>query len=229
MTTNTTTTYTTSVSTSGINSNNICFGNTTTADITTGSLTISAETDEDELVSILEPFTKKKEPEVDPEVKSTLTTRCVFENGVGGYKELYAKFYKDGFRTSEKELIPDIKNVIVHNNHAVIVEFVDGTTEKAVLHPEDQFSVEQGISICITKKLVGGSSIYNKLIDRAVKVMINSDAERTKKQIEEEARKERKKKNDEKKARRKAAKREEYIETQKEAYIRALREVGVGG
>lgn len=171
----------------------------------------------------------KKEPEVDTEVKSTLTTRCVFENGVGGYKELYAKFYKDGFRTSEKELIPDIKNVIIHNNHAVIVEFVDGTTEKAVLHPEDQFSVEQGISICITKKLVGGSSIYNKLIDRAVKVMINSDAERTKKQIEDEARKERKKKNDEKKARRKAAKREEYIETQKEAYIRALREVGVGG
>lgn len=171
----------------------------------------------------------KKEPEVDPEVKSTLTTRCVFENGVGVYKELYAKFYKDGFITSEKELIPDIKNVIVHNNHAVIVEFVDGTTEKAVLHPEDQFSVERGISICITKKLVGGSSIYNKLIDRAVKVMINSDAERTKKQIEEEARKERKKKNDEKKARRKAAKREEYIETQKEAYIRALREVGVGG
>lgn len=182
-----------------------------------------------EVTGTISNIESKKEPEVDPEVKSTLTTRCVFENGVGVYKELYAKFYKDGFRTSEKELIPDIKNVIVHNNHAVIVEFVDGTTEKAVLHPEDQFSVEQGISICITKKLVGGSSIYNKLIDRAVKVMINSDAERTKKQIEEEARKERKKKNDEKKARRKAAKREEYIETQKEAYIRALREVGVGG
>ena len=163
----------------------------------------------------------KNEPEVDPEVKSTLT-----KNNKG---KLCATFYKDGFKTFTKELIPDIKNVIVHNNHAVIVEFVDGTTEKAVLHPEDQFSVEQGISICITKKLVGGSSIYNKLIDRAVKVMINSDAERTKKQIEDEARKERKKKNDEKKARRKAAKREEYIETQKEAYIRALREVGIGG
>lgn len=182
-----------------------------------------------EVTGTISNIESKKEPEVDPEVKSTLTTRCVFENGVGVYKELYAKFYKDGFRTSEKELIPDIKNVIVHNNHAVIVEFVDGTTEKAVLHPEDQFSVEQGISICITKKLVGGSSIYNKLIDRAIKVMINNDAEKTKREQEDEARKERKKKNDEKKARRKAAKREEYIETQKEAYIRALREVGVGG
>lgn len=219
MTTNTTTTYTTSVSTSGINSNNICFGNTTTADITTGSLTISTETDG--LVSILEAFDKKKEPEVDPEMKSTITKNQ--------RNNLVANFYEDGFKKSCKELVPDIKDVTVHQNRVVIVEFVDGTTEKAVLHPEDQFSVEQGISICITKKLVGGSSIYNKLIDRAVKVMINSDAERTKKQIEDEARKERKKKNDEKKARRKAAKREEYIETQKEAYIRALREVGVGG
>ena len=165
---------------------------------------------------------EKKEPEVDPEVKSTLT-----KNERNG--KLVANFYKDGFKTSTKELIPDIKDVIVHNSCVVIVEFTDGTSEKAVLHPEDHFSVEQGISICIAKKLVGGSSIYNKLIDRAVKVMINNDAERTKKQIEEEARKERKKKNDEKKARRKAAKREEYIETQKEAYIRALREVDMGG
>lgn len=221
MTTNTATTYTTSVSTSGINSNNICFGNTTTADITTGSLTISAETDEDELVSILEAFTKKKEPEVDTEMKSTITKNQ--------RNNLVANLYEDGFKKSCKELVPDIKDVTVHQNRVVIVEFVDGTTEKAVLHPEDQFSVEQGISICITKKLVGGSSIYNKLIDRAIKVMINNDAEKTKREQEDEARKERKKKNDEKKARRKAAKREEYIETQKEAYIRALREVGVGG
>lgn len=163
---------------------------------------------------------KKKEPEVDPEVKSTLT-----KNNKG---KLCATFYKDGFKTSTKELIPDIKDVIVHNNCVVIVEFTDDTSEKAVLHPCDEFSVEQGISICITKKFVGGSSIYNKLIDRAIKVMINNDAEKTKREQEDEARKERKKKNDEKKARRKAAKREEYIETQKEAYVRALREVGMG-
>ena len=161
-----------------------------------------------------------KKPEVDPEVKSTLT-----KNNKG---KLCATFYKDGFKTSTKELIPDIKDVIVHNSCVVIVEFTDGTSEKAVLHPCDEFSVEQGISICITKKLVGGSSIYNKLINRAIKVMINNDAEKTKREQEEEARKERKKKNDEKKARRKAAKREEYIEAQKEAYVRALREVGMG-
>ena len=172
----------------------------------------------DKLIEMEEENNKK--PDVDPEVKSTLT-----KNSKG---KLCATFYKDGFKTSTKELIPDIKDVIVHNSCVVIVEFTDGTSEKAVLHPCDEFSVEQGISICITKKLVGGSSIYNKLIDRAIKVKINNDAEKTKKEQEEEARKERKKKNDEKKARRKVAKREEYIETQKEAYIRALREVGMG-
>lgn len=184
----------------------------------TGSTSYSNSTGVIGTIAITE---NDKKPEVDPEVKSTLTKN--------NKDKLCATFYKDGFKTSTKELIPDIKDVIVHNNCVVIVEFTDGTSEKAVLHPEDHFSVEQGISICIVKKLVGGSSIYNKLIDRAVKVMINNDAERTKKQIEEEARKERKKKNDEKKARRKAAKREEYIETQKEAYVRALREVGIGG
>ena len=183
----------------------------------TGSASYSNSTGVTGTVTITE---NDKKPEVLPEVKSTLT-----KNNKG---KLCATFYKDGFKTSTKELIPDIKDVIVHNNCVVIVEFTDGTSEKAVLHPCDEFSVEQGISICITKKLVGGSSIYNKLINRAIKVMINNDAEKTKREQEEEARKERKKKNDEKKARRKAAKREEYIETQKEAYIRALREVGMG-
>lgn len=187
-------------------------------DVWVTSDTLTIKEDVDNLIATIKEMNKK--PDVDPEVKSTLT-----KNSKG---KLCAAFYKDGFKTSTKELIPDIKDVIVYNDHVVVVEFVDGTSEKAVLHPEDQFSIEQGISICITKKLVGGSSIYNKLIDRAIKVKINNDAEKTKREQEEEARKERKKKNDEKKARRKAAKREEYIETQKEAYIRALREVGIG-
>lgn len=219
MTTNTATTCTTRISTSGINRNNICFDNATITGITTGSLTISTETDG--LVSTLEEFAKKKEPEVDPEMKSTITKNQ--------RNNLVANFYEDGFKKSCKELVPDIKDVTVHQNRVVIVEFVDGTTEKAVLHPSDQFSVEQGISICITKRLVGGSSIYNKLIDRAVKVMINNDAERTKKAKAEDERKEYNKKRNERKARRKAERREEYIETQKEAYIRALKELGIGG
>lgn len=225
MTINTATTYTTSVSTSGINSNNTCFDHMTTTGITgqsiTSKITMNPETI-NKLVSFLEEdFNTKKEPEVDPETKSTITKNQ--------RNNLVANFYEDGFKKNCKELVPDIKDVTVHQNRIVIVEFVDGTTEKAVLHPSDQFSVEQGISICITKRLVGGSSIYNKLIDRAVKVMINNDAERTKKAKAEDERKEYNKRRNERKARRKSERREEQIELQKEAYVRALRELGIGG
>lgn len=227
MTTNTATTYTTSISTTGTNSNNICFDKTTTTDIT-GELIMSNTTMYptvvNKMVSFLEleeDFNKKKEPEVDPKTKSTITKNQ--------RNNLVANFYEDGFKKNCKELIPDIKDVTVHQNRIVIVEFVDGTTEKAALHPSDQFSVEQGISICITKRLVGGSSIYNKLIDRAVKVMINNDAERTKKAKAEDERREYNKRRNERKARRKSERCEEQIELQKEAYVRALRELGIGG
>lgn len=227
MATNTATTYTTSISTTGINSNNMCFGNTTitgnTGKFITSKITINP-TIINKMISFLEveeDFNTKKKPEVDPETKSTITKNQ--------RNNLVANFYEDGFKKSCKELIPDIKDVTVHQNRIVIVEFVDGTTEKAVLHPSDQFSVEQGISICITKRLVGGSSIYNKLIDRAVKVMINNDAERTKKAKAEDERKEYNKRRNERKARRKSERREEQIELQKEAYVRALRELGIGG
>lgn len=158
-----------------------------------------------------------KKPDVDPEVKSTLE--------VCGNK-LRAIFYEAGFKTSTKELIPDIKDVIVHNDCVVIVEFADGTTEKAVLHPEDKFSLEQGISICITKKLVGGSSIYNKLMERALKVKADNEAAKAKRAAEEKERKERAKKYAAKKAERKAKKREDYINSHKEAFMRAFMEIG---
>lgn len=161
-------------------------------------------------------------PDVNPEVKTMLTR----DDHDG---KLVAKFYKDGFLQSTKKLIPDIKDVRIYNNCAIVVEFMDGTTEKAVVHQCDEFSVEQGISICITKKLVGGSSIYNKLIDRAIKVMLKNDGEKTERAIAEEKRKEHKKRKDEKRARREAARREKNIDEQKEAYIRAWKEIGIGG
>lgn len=156
---------------------------------------------------------QEKKPDVEPEVKSTI-------NLVG--KKLFAYFYKDGFKKSQKELIPDIKDVTIHQNHVVIVEFVDGTTEKAVLHPDDKFSIEQGISICITKRLIGGSAVYNKLIDRAMKIMKKNRLAEAKEKQEKEIRKERAKKYAAKKAARRAAKREEYIATIAEAIARGI-------
>ena len=182
------------------------------ADVCTGT---SVSSNIDQLEHRLDELERK--PDVDPEVKSTLDVRG---------KTLCATFYENGFKTSAKDLIPDIKDVTVHADCVVIVDFVDGTTEKAVLHPDDSFSIEQGISICITKKLVGGSAIYNKLVERALKVKKNNEEAKAKRDAEEKERKERHKKYVAKKAARKAQKREDYINLHKEAFLRALATLG---
>ena len=134
-------------------------------------------------------------------------------------------------------VMPDIKDVIVieqENSPKVVkVVFADDTFEKAVLDNIDSFSLEMGISICITKKLLSfgttyGSTNYNKVVQYAIKKMNDNrkkefEAEELKRKIEN-MRKMRAKKKD----KRLAKKREEQIELQKEAYIRALREINTG-
>lgn len=162
----------------------------------------------------------EKKPEVSPETRTKLDIR----NG-----KIYARYFKDGFFTNEKCVISDIKDVTQYNN-AIIVTFADGTKTKAVVDYEDYYGLEQGISICITKKLLGegGSAIYNKLINRALKVKKqNEDAVKKaeEKKLEDKRRKEAAAA---KKAQKQLKKREEQIEIQKEAYIRAMKALNKG-
>jgi hypothetical protein len=157
---------------------------------------------------------KIKKPDVDPIVK----TNMVYKNG-----GIYVKHYEDGYFQKERWLIPDITDVRVYDN-TVVVKFADRTKTSAVLDSEDTFSLEQGISICITKKLLGedGSSLYNKLITRALKVIkrkhkAEEDAAK-KKEADNKARELKKARSE----RRKAKKREESINIQAEAIKRAL-------
>ena len=131
-----------------------------------------------------------------------------------------------------RRIMPDIKDVRI-NNEVVVVEFCDGTSEKATLSEEDTFNFEQGISICITKKLLSmmcpnGSGLYNKIIKRAISVYNNrlhNEATVLKKEKDEAERRERKRKKIEKKrAKREMKEREKQIEIHKEAYLRAMRE-----
>lgn len=126
-------------------------------------------------------FMEEKKPDVDPKTKSTLS--------VSG-NVIKATYYKDGFKQCSNTLIPNIVDVLVYNDKVVTVKFADNTEEKAVLNPEDNFSIEQGISVCIAKKLVGDSSVYNKLIDYALKVKKNNEVEKAKKLAEEAEKKE---------------------------------------
>lgn len=162
----------------------------------------------------------KEEVSKTPEVPVETKTKFVDKG-----KDLYVRFFDKGFFKSERCIMPDIKDVKVTGN-VVFVTFADNTKTKAVLDSEDDFNLEQGISICITKKLLGdnGDSIYNKLIKRAfqVKTQNEREAEKAKRVHEEE--KSKKEKALVRYQKRKAKKREDAIEIQKEAYLRAMRE-----
>lgn len=154
----------------------------------------------------------------------------VFKSGL--FNTYLWAYDNDGNYTTRNILIPTITDVKSIDDKVVIVSFIDGTSEKAVLSDDDKFSLEQGISICITKKILSdhtnghGSSAYNKLIDYAMKVYKNK--EKNIKAIEEsekktkEAERKRAEKLRKKRAKRKAKLREEQIEIQAEAYRRAM-------
>ena len=153
-----------------------------------------------------------------PEVAPETTTKLVVEGN-----KIYVMHYKDGFYDRNRAIMSNIKDIRVHGNTVVMV-FADNTKTVAVLHDEDDFNLEQGISICITKKLLGddGGAIYNKLIRKALKVMEqNEKAEKAAKE-KEEAIKQRKKAAVDKRNKKKAKKRDEQIEIQKEAFVRAI-------
>lgn len=192
--------------------NDVCTVSSTTLSVCDdGWITTKADTASGRIDEIEQ---KIKKPDVDPTTK----TEMVYKHG-----GIYVKHYKDGFFKKERHIMPDITDVRVYDN-TVVVMFSDKTKTNAVLDSVDTFSVEQGISVCITKKLLGeeGSSIYNKLINRGLKVI---------KHKEKAAEDEKKKKEDEKKARelkkaraqrRKEKKREESISVQAEAIKRAF-------
>lgn len=158
-----------------------------------------------------------KTPEVAPETTTKLDVRG---------NNIFVKHYKDGFFESDRRVMPDIKNIRVHGK-TVMVYFADNTHTVAVLNSGDEFSLEQGISICITKKLLGkdGGSIYNKLIRRALKVMDQNEKAERDAAEKKEAAKNRKQAAADKRDKKKAKKREEQIEIQKEAFVRALETV----
>ena len=192
--------------------NDMCNATGTTLSVNKDWITVGTVDTMSDRIGEIEKTIKKHD--VDPETKTELITK----NG-----SIYVRHYTDGFFKHERKLMADIIDVRVYDN-TVVVMFVDKTKTSAVLDSVDTFSVEQGISVCITKKLLGedGNSLYNKLVTRALKVIKRKQkaADAVVKQKEEE-----KKARELKKARaqrRKAKKREEAIDIQAEAIKRAL-------
>lgn len=138
-------------------------------------------------------------------------------------------------------IMPDISKVQVvkkgGKSSVIVVTFADDTKEKAVLNPEDKFNLEYGISICITKKLLSevsdgqGSSLFNKIHNHAMSIYYADKELQNKQRREAEERKARVSRLARKKAakaeKRRQKTREEEIEIQKEAILRAIKETGV--
>lgn len=123
----------------------------------------------------------------------------------------------------EKRVISDV-NVIVPNK-VVEVTFMDGDKQKTVCQESDVFSLEQAISICLTKHLLGGSGAYNKAVKNGIKVYQDKQKDEVAAKTEEERIAKRRAKKAAYMKRKAEKKREEQIEIQKEAYVRALKEI----
>lgn len=137
--------------------------------------------------------------------------------------------------SNEYTAIPEAEDVKVIDSNGVkvtIVYFDDGTFEKSVCQKDDTFSLEYGIGLCISKKILfdltgeNGTTVYNRLIRQAVKTMKRN--RKIEKEIKQESAAEelRRKKAAEKRQKRLAKiatkKREEQIEIQAEAYRRVM-------
>lgn len=122
-----------------------------------------------------------------------------------------------------------ISRVDVYNSKVVKITYGDGTFTKAVCSENDVFDLDTGITICLIKRILGGGDCgnknYNNLIRSVHDLMERDQREREEFKKYKLARKEKQKEIEHKRAEGKARAREEQIEIQKEAYLRAMREL----
>lgn len=126
----------------------------------------------------------------------------------------------------DKNLGNAIINIIeIVPNKVAKVVFYDGTIEKVVCDEDDTFSLEMAITICMAKKLYGGTAAYNKAVRDGMKIYKRMLERKQNEKEERERIAKKKQKRKEYLARREARRREEQIEIQKEAYVRAMKEL----
>lgn len=158
------------------------------------------------------------------------------------FNRCYNEFYKNlpydvkidkdrNKKEDSKNMSYKIKDYKIIDDTVVICTFTDGTTQKAVCDPSDTFDFERAIEICVMKQVCGGSSDYNTLVSKALKDIENIQKDRRnakKKAEEEEAIKARHlaKKIERQKKRAENA-RQARVDEMKEAYVAALKEIGI--
>ena len=169
----------------------------------------------DTLESIIQDITKKPEVRVDQRSTLEITNRVI------------AKYYKDGFFTNSKDLIPAIKSIDVFNENTIKMTFVNGDTQTATVQHGDPYFFEDGLLRCIVKEMIGkeGTAILSKLLSYATDFYNKAEEEKYKAYIEEEDRKTRVEKRHKRQVARwekkRAKERENRIQEMAEAIARA--------
>ena len=122
----------------------------------------------------------------------------------------------------------EIKNVEFYPP-ATKMTFADGIVTTSVARDGDEYNKEVGMMVCIMKYIFNGKKGYNNMFRKWIKNADRREAEKEKEATELEEKKVIEERQKAKKARRKAERmakaKEREIEIQKEAYVRAMREV----
>ena len=196
-------------------SSNLTVDNSISSNCATGYAWSSAVTT-DSVKSLIEEMNRK--PEVRVDQRSSLKV---------GSRTVEAYYYKDGFRTTSKDLIPVIKSIEVFNENTIKMTFVNGDVQTVTVRGDDPYFFEDGLLRCITKEMIGkeGTAILSKLLSYATKVYEDAEADK-KKKAEEEAKKKAKAEKNYKKAKKywekkRAIERENRIQEMAEAIVRA--------
>ena len=136
-------------------------------------------------------------------------------------------FIKKKLNTDWIEGLPAIKKIDTYNDRVTKVTFADNTFAKAVCSDNDHFDLDVGITICCMKKMMGkdGNRVYNDLIRHAHKVITDNDIAREKEAKEKAEAKHKKRKAEMHRIAKKLKAKEEQIDIQKQAIIRAHQEM----
>lgn len=159
--------------------------------------------------------------------------KCYSPSNISGLLDGALKWFEHDIYEDVKDitLITDKDSIV----HGVIMDFKNGDRQKSICAEDDEFNLRVGISICLTKYLIhtycqvkNGSSAYNKVIEKCIDFLVEKDMKKHEEEQEKLRIEIRKAKRAEKKKRReerkKAKAREEAIDIQKEAYLRAMKE-----
>jgi len=126
------------------------------------------------------------------------------------------------FTINTPDINVKIKDYKKLNDRVVIVTFSDSTTEKAICAPEDKFDLERAIEVCVCKKIFGGTKAYNNAIKNALKQIAAIDKKKKADAEEEERIAKKKAKDVQRKIRRKEKLRQEQVNIQAEAFLKAM-------